>query len=420
MDSIGGYIVLALLVFPYLIHFFVKRAEKRSREIKQEIDKVKNEHTGELKEILAKHNTEIEKFKSESEKLRKAISQLIVQKKDLNKEVSNLKNGIKQKDDFYVSVKNRKDIDIVSTLYADHLLIQYDLSSEFLRTKKHPAQGEAKRIKELKHETSSYIEQYRQMLYKYEYLLKLFPELSNYIEDFESLKELEDLSNINDLKQDFDRVSYYMQKDEYERLNINERNQLALERYIKGQKTKWQIGRDYELFCGWKYENDGWQVEYTGIDKKLNDLGRDLIARKENEHLIIQCKYWSKEKLIHEKHITQLFGTAIEYELCLKADIFKPKVIPVFLTNITLSDTAKIFAKRLCVEVRENLLMENFPRIKCNTNKNEYGETTKIYHLPFDQQYDKTKINGSGDFYAFTVEEAVKKGFRRAFKYYGK
>ena len=35
-----------------------------------------------------------------------------------------------------------------------------------------------------------------------------------------------------------------------------------------------------------------------------------------------------------------------------------------------------------------------------------------------DQQYDRTKVNKEdGDFYAFTVEEAVKKGYRRARKH---
>ena len=41
----------------------------------------------------------------------------------------------------------------------------------------------------------------------------------------------------------------------------------------------------------------------------------------------------------------------------------------------------------------------------------------KIYHLPFDQQYYRTKIELHGEFYAWTVEEAVNAGFRRARRY---
>jgi hypothetical protein len=40
-------------------------------------------------------------------------------------------------------------------------------------------------------------------------------------------------------------------------------------------------------------------------------------------------------------------------------------------------------------------------------------------HLPFDQQYDSTKIKNKGEFYAVTVAEAEAAGFRRAFKWFG-
>lgn len=59
-------------------------------------------------------------------------------------------------------------------------------------------------------------------------------------------------------------------------------------------------------------------------------------------------------------------------------------------------------------------MFEEFPRIKCNIGKD--GE--KIYHLPFDQKYDRTIIDkNKGEFFATTVAEAVEHGFRRAKKY---
>ena len=76
-----------------------------------------------------------------------------------------------------------------------------------------------------------------------------------------------------------------------------------------------------------------------------------------------------------------------------------------------LSPTAQEFAKRLGVIVKVEPLGD-FPLIKCNIN-NE----SKIYHMPFDQQYWRTKIENPGEFYASTVAEAVKRGFRRAFKH---
>jgi hypothetical protein len=62
--------------------------------------------------------------------------------------------------------------------------------------------------------------------------------------------------------------------------------------------------------------------------------------------------------------------------------------------------------------------MDNsYPCIKCNVSK---IDGTKIYHLPFDQQYDKVKVEmRRGEFYCNTVAEAEKQGFRRAYRYKG-
>ena len=114
--------------------------------------------------------------------------------------------------------------------------------------------------------------------------------------------------------------------------------------------------------------------------------------------------------MIHEKHIAQLYGTTIQYKISNKTT---KKIVPVFTTNINLSDTAKEFAKYLDVKLYENLKMEDFPRIKCNIN-----EGNKIYYLPMDQQYDTTKIDGKGEFFAYTVEGAEKKKFRRAWRWH--
>ncbi|PLX05703.1 MAG: hypothetical protein C0596_19085 [Marinilabiliales bacterium] len=64
-------------------------------------------------------------------------------------------------------------------------------------------------------------------------------------------------------------------------------------------------------------------------------------------------------------------------------------------------------------------IIGEFPRIKCNINKDENGNETRIYHLPMDQQYDRTKIDKKGELFAFTVKEAMDNGFRRAKRYFG-
>ncbi len=399
--------IFILTIISYLYNLISNKINKPREKLRSEL----NEHKKESFEIIEILKNQLNEQKENNSELEKKIS-------DLKIKIEFLKKGIEEKDKFYEILKknDNESISKITSLYADFKLIQYDISSQFLETKTHPAYKEALRIKELKNETKIYLEQYRQMFYKYEMLLQLFPELSNYVDDFESIKQLEDIKSIETLQEDFDRVQFYVSNEEYSNLSENERNQLALERYINGQKTKWQIGRDYELFCGRNYEKENWDVEYIGMEKKINDMGRDLIAKKGNIHHIIQCKFWSKDKVIHEKHITQLFGTTIEYSMSFSENII---VKPVLFTNIQLSETAKKFAFKLGIIVNENIPLKEFPRIKCNVNRDEYGIESLIYHLPFDQQYDRTKINKKNEFYANSVSEAVAAGFRRAFRYYG-
>jgi hypothetical protein len=148
-----------------------------------------------------------------------------------------------------------------------------------------------------------------------------------------------------------------------------------------------------------------------GIIKGFEDLGRDLIVKKNGKTCIIQCKNWSKEKTIHEKHIFQLFGTVVLYNIEHPTENAKG----IFISTTKLSDTALQVAKELDIQVVQKDLGE-FPRIKCNINR-PTGE--KIYHLPFDQQYDSARIDKTqGEFYALTVAEAETNGFRRAFRHY--
>ena len=76
-------------------------------------------------------------------------------------------------------------------------------------------------------------------------------------------------------------------------------------------------------------------------------------------------------------------------------------------------------ASYLGIKYTEKYEIGDYPCIKCNIGHGECGEVTKIYHLPFDQQYDSTKIKNKGEFYAVTVAEAEAAGFRRAYKWFG-
>lgn len=324
--------------------------------------------------------------------------------------LENIVNGINK-------IKNKKvDENFlyrISNIISDFAIAEYIESEVFFRTKKYPALKKAKEIKELKDNTKFIINDFNLLKYKYELIFTVFPELEVY---FESIDDILNVSyqNIDDLKESYDYSRNYLTKEEWGELSSEERNQKALDRYIQGNKTNWQIGRDFELFCGQKLEKKGYKVEYTGTINKLSDLGRDLIAHKGNNILIIQCKYWSHAKQIREKHIAQLYGSAKVYEITNLKNELKPyKIIPKIITHSDLSEEAKEFAKLLNIEIVKTKLSD-FPRIKCNINSS--GE--KIYHLPFDQQYDRTKIDEvKGEFYAFTIKEAEEKGFRRAMRF---
>ena len=158
---------------------------------------------------------------------------------------------------------------------------------------------------------------------------------------------------------------------------------------------------------------DGFSVYYYGIVKGFDDLGRDLICTKGKSTHVVQCKYWSAEKEIHEKHIFQLYGTVVAYIL----DSPNQETTGRFVTSTFLTERAKSFADYLDIEVSEGVRLENYPSIKCNVSRRD---GTKIYHLPFDQQYDKTLVEEErNECYVETVAEAEALGFRRAYRWRG-
>ena len=138
--------------------------------------------------------------------------------------------------------------------------------------------------------------------------------------------------------------------------------------------------------------------------------------QKENAVEIIQAKNWASHKTIYEKHLYQLYATKTHY--CLSKNLNREQeqnVKAVFATTTDLSDMAKEVAEYLKISVQQIPLKKDYPMIKCNINPTN---KTKIYYLPFDQQYDKIKVGvQQGECYLQTVSEAEKKGFRRAFRW---
>jgi len=311
----------------------------------------------------------------------------------------------------------------LASAIADFHAFEAERDARILETKKHAAVKAANEVREHSRRRRDAEFNFRLMRYRVEYYEKLFPWLVQYVGD-----DVPDTAvDLSGAEPTDDPAKKWLNDAEYRNLSIAERNQLALDRWRVSKKSRWQIGRDYERFIGYQYEALGCDVVFTGAIDGLQDMGRDVIAQQGSELWVIQCKYWSQEKTIHEKHIFQLFGSALEYAFRLRSlgdvkqlalfggPIKATGVRPVLYTSTKISDVAKEVAKKLQVECHENIRISNYPLVKCNVSLRD-GE--RIYHLPFDQQYDRTKIKtAKGEKYVHTIAEAERAGFRRAWKW---
>ena len=280
----------------------------------------------------------------------------------------------------------------------------------YLASKIHPARRSAEMVKEEADRRRQAEHEYRQTKAIIDYYEIIAPFLVDLKEDIEIPSD--DLLAEYDEEERADAVTAFLTKEEYRKLSATQRNQMALDRFWARPKPRWLIGRLYERYLGYLYEQHGYDVEYFGIFKGYEDLGRDLICKKRKEIVVVQCKNWSQFRTIYEKHIFQFFGTVFQYK---DANPGR-KVRGVFCCATHLSDLARRFAAELGIELFEDLpLLTTYPCIKCNISRVD-GEL--IYHLPFDQQYDTVKIEPRrGEFYCQTVEEAETQGFRRAYRH---
>jgi predicted nuclease with TOPRIM domain len=307
-----------------------------------------------------------------------------------------------------------------------------NIYASYLERKTRPALKQAERIREIAKEKAFFKKEFTIMKYTVKYYESLFPWLSEYI-GINSDELIEALYSEKTKDSTEDPVLHYIPKGEFNKLSVSERNQKALDRFWSSKKTPWQIGRDYERYIGFLYENEGYRVQYFGIEKGLEDLGRDLVCSKDGIIEVVQCKYWSKSKNIpiRENHINQLFGTTVKHYIdfvhssaennlhAFLSDYQKGEIVGTMVTSTILSETAMDFSNTLGIQVKQDVELDfEYPCIKCNINP---STKEKIYHLPFDQQYDKTHIDYElGEFYAKTVKEAERRGFRRAYRWMGK
>lgn len=311
---------------------------------------------------------------------------------------------------------------------SQYIEIETNDLDDHLRYKRNPAKKAAKNITIISAEKKILRKKFLLARNLCKYYESLFPGLQAYV------NENIDDALLSEFSGEFfepDPGVYYAGIEKIDFESEHEKHQYAFDKWKKRKKSSWEIGRIYERYIGSLYENKGWDVTYEGILKKLEDQGRDLICFKDNETRIIQCKYWQQNKVIHENHVYQLFGTTVKYlfdkfdlqDSSIQGNLFPDllltyKVTPYFYTSCTFSDTAKQVAKVLNINLIESKPLDyDYPMIKCNINRQT---NERIYHLPFDQQYDSTKVEfNRGECYVNTVMDAVSKNFRRAWRWRG-
>ena len=116
-------------------------------------------------------------------------------------------------------------------------------------------------------------------------------------------------------------------------------------------KSNRQIGLEYEMSVAHEYRLHGYKVDLRGSRLGYDDMGIDVIAKRDGRTVLIQCKYWGYGKLIRENIVCQLKGSWDFY--LLKNHLPRENVQARIITNIYLSETAKEVADALGIVYEE-------------------------------------------------------------------
>lgn len=196
---------------------------------------------------------EIKRLKSEKEVERKNHqNELLLMQKDCQKEINSIRDeNVRIKNDYQKILSTLKEfesnmtaIPFMAGMMAD--IETYGLEKLALGLSWGHSQkrlDKVKSIRDIRKDAKAMVEKNKDAQYQLAYLLELFPNLADIIEcDFRQLPTV----TVTELS-DYDSTRDYLSKEEYAKLSVTERNQLALDRYFQSHnKTKWQIGRDYE------------------------------------------------------------------------------------------------------------------------------------------------------------------------------
>ncbi len=380
---------LVVIVYLAWCHSVKKNAKKMADQMNYEFKK-------KLESVAQKNASEKELLLQSREKMSAEMRQL--------KETRVLvKNLLDEKSQTYPWL---------SSLIAEYFETFDQKLAQNLLSKTRPAPRAAEDVSRLGREKKELVERLKLT----EHQLMVYESHFPWLLDFKELtpteiSEIAEAAVVEDVSEK-ELLRRWLSDDEYVALSDVERYQLALDRYKHYKKNPWEAGIAYERFIGYQYEIAGYAVQFNGATAHLEDMGRDLIATRGKKVVIIQCKRYREKKVVHENTVFQLHGTSVLYQI----QHPEVKVVPAIYSSAPLSDVALRCAEYLGVIVRDRVPFEDYPMIKCNISSS--GE--RIYHLPFDQQYDRVRIIPErGEKYVSTVEEAENAGFRRAWRWHG-
>lgn len=365
------------------------------------------------KKIDLEEKLEIEKNKmqekiNQMEKItEETLKELELKDKKNKEEIKFLKINLEAEKQILDLKMNPAMEKVYNDFYEKHLK-SYE---KYFRFKKNPSYKSADYIREIKGDFKNLQIENRK--------LKLL--LSEFIEEEKQEEKEKEENTFNDLQKayQYNKIS----PEEWEKLTYIQKLDLTVTRYRERWKNKLNIGLEFERYCGYLYEKEGYTVEYNGILKGKSDGGIDLIAYNKNEKIYIQCKYWSAHKQIRENIITQLFGSALKmamdngetYESFIEK-VKAKKIRIALLTKTELSDDAKEFCSILSIIYKENIeINPDYPIIK-----GVEGEE-KIFYIPTDFPYDNIKYKSTYKKYCRfeTCEKAEQMGYRHCYKWKG-
>ena len=151
-----------------------------------------------------------------------------------------------------------------------------------------------------------------------------------------------------------DKITNYIETEEY---NQYYQQKVKLYEHLKKDDNFIEKGKNYELQIKKFYENKNYRVYANGIKQGKKDAGIDLIAWKDAEVVLMQCKNHKKE--IQQDQIRKFIGDCYLFENKYKEKIKHRKIKREFVSNSSADYGSKMF-------LNENQGIVNFLNIKAN------------------------------------------------------